>query len=53
VRYQASITRVAPVVLSLVHRSAEPKAVRLRCRRPVAGGTGEVFFLKTTALKTR
>jgi len=50
-RYANNVTRVAPMVLSIDHRSTSKRPVKLQCRRLTPGGTGDVYFIKITALR--
>ncbi|MEA2025516.1 MAG: hypothetical protein U9O18_02375 [Chloroflexota bacterium] len=51
VQYAASVSRVAPLFMSVNHHATSKEPVMLQCRRTAAGGTGDAYFVKITALK--
>ena len=51
IEYGPDATRVAPMVMSLVHTTSGVAGLRLQCVRFPGDGTGDVTFAKLTALK--
>ena len=51
IQYGNNVTRVAPMFHSMVQGDDGPFGVKVRCRRTAAGGSGDVHFVKMTALR--